>query len=80
MASSDWKQRAARSLHEDGFCVLRGPLLPAATCGECNVVIRERLQRLLDYATSHGVDAVIDSSRAARSANADFVRAATMWT
>ena len=60
MASSDWKQRAARSLHEDGFCVLRGPLLPAATCGECNVVIRERLQRLLDYATSHGVDAVID--------------------
>ena len=46
--SRAWVERAARSLHREGFCVLRREVVPAPLCERAAHLISERLSRLLD--------------------------------
>lgn len=55
----DYQEQAARSLTVNGFCVLRGPVLPPKLCERCCSAIWQRLDALLRAAHGQGLD--IDS-------------------
>ena len=59
-ASPRWADGAAASLNYNGFVVLRGAPVPDSICKRCNHAIVQRMERLLAYAGSHGVDTVLD--------------------
>ena len=49
-------ERAATSLTINGFCALRGPIVPADMCERCAAAVYGRLDTLLHAASSRGLD------------------------
>lgn len=54
-----WVERAALSLHHNGFCVLRRSQVSPELCSTCSKVALQRLTRLLNYTRDTGVDEVL---------------------
>jgi hypothetical protein len=56
LTSSDWIEEAAKSLAINGFCVLRGQVVPPEACDSCKGAIYSRLDELLQAAHKQNID------------------------